>query len=312
MKGKEYIGILLGGIYGFLYRLLCEKDVDIFDFSIFSISFIWILPIAMGLIPILFFRPEMLESKSKLFLFPLASVILFFLIALSSGLEDWVCILILTLPFTITAGISGLVLGDFLKKRNSKKLYSIIFLPFLLAPIESKFSNRIDNYIVESKIIIEASKADIWNNIIEVPFITESEYEYGFYNFIGVPRPIKSELKEIDGTQYRIGYFTDKLKLTEKISQIDPLNYVEFMIDIQNSSLRDLPTDKHILESNYFQFDQISYRLVEMESGKIELKLNCEYTIESKMNWYANFWAKRIIKDFEVKLLSVLKHKIES
>ena len=42
-----------------------------------------------------------------------------------------------------------------------------------------------------------------------------------------------------------------------------------------------------------------------------ELKLDCDYILDSKMNYYANFWAERIIKDFENKLLEVLKKKIE-
>lgn len=313
MKRKEYIGVILGGIYGFIYRILCEKNDDIiFDFSIFSISFIWILPIAIGLIPIMIADKEILHSRSKQILYPVGSVLIFFIIALSSRLEDLVCILILTLPFTIVAGLSGLIFGEIIKRRQSQKLFSIILLPFLIAPIESKFSNQNGSYQVTTKIIVEASKAEIWDNIIEVSEIKASEYDYGFYNYIGIPRPIKSELKTIEGEQYRIGHFTDDLTLFEKITQIDTLNYVEFEIELEKSLLRDLPTDKHILQSNYFRFDHISYRLVEIDTERIELQLNCKYSIESKMNGYANFWAEGIIRDFEMKLLEALKQKIET
>lgn len=254
MKRKEYIGVILGGIYGFIYRILCEKNDDIiFDFSIFSISFIWILPIAIGLIPIMIADKEILHSRSKQILYPVGSVLIFFIIALSSRLEDLVCILILTLPFTIVAGLSGLIFGEIIKRRQSQKLFSIILLPFLIAPIESKFSNQNGSYQVQTTIIVEASKAEIWDNIIEVSEIKASEYDYGFYNYIGIPRPIKSELKTIEGEQYRIGHFTDDLTLFEKITQIDTLNYVEFEIELEKSLLRDLPTDKHILQSNYFR-----------------------------------------------------------
>jgi len=138
-----------------------------------------------------------------------------------------------------------------------------LLIPFLIMPIESKFSNQKDSYSVESKIIVEASKAKIWNQIIEVTEIEESEYDYGFYNYIGIPRPVKSELKEIEGEEYRVGYFTDNLRLVEKITQIDSLNFVEFKIELEKSSLRNLPTDKHILQGKYFKFDNISYKLVE-------------------------------------------------
>lgn len=312
MKTKEYIGIILGGIYGIIYRFLSELHIDfIYDFNIFNLSFIWVLPIVIGLIPVLIAHKEIQGSKAKQILYPIASVIVFFLIALASRLEDFVCILILTFPFIMMAGISGLVFSDIIKRRKSKKLFSIVLLPFLIVPFESKIPDQSDTYNVESQIIIEATKAEIWNNIIEVSEIKASEYDDGFYNYIGIPRPIKSELKEIEGEQYRIGYFTADLTLFEKITQMDTFNFVAFEIELEQSVLRDLPTDKHILQSNYFQFDQISYQLIEIDSEHTELKLNCKYSMESKMNWYANFWAQSIISDFEVKLLNVLKEKIE-
>lgn len=313
MKRKEYIGIILGGIYGLIYRLLCEKnDEIIFDFNIFSISFIWILPIAIGLIPILISNQAIQNSKAKQVLYPVGSVLVFFIIALVSRLEDLVCILILTIPFTVVAGISGLIFSQIIKKRKSNKLFSIVLIPFLLVPVESNFSNKSKSYTIDSKIIINATKKDIWSKIIEVPEIQDSEYEYGFYNYIGIPRPVKSELKEIEGEEYRIGHFTDNLKLFEKITRIDTLSFVEFKIELEKSILRDIPTDKHILQSDYFKFKNISYNLTEINVESVELQLNCEYSIESRMNWYANFWAKGIIKDFEEKLLKVLKKKIEN
>jgi len=313
MKTKEYIGILLGGIYGIVYRLLCENnDNQIFDFNIFSISFIWILPIVIGVLPILIANKEIQNSKSKQVLYPIASVLLFFIITLATRLEDLVCILILTLPFIMVAGISGLIVGEILKRSKSNKLFSIVLLPFLIIPLESKLSDAKKVYQVETKIIIEASKEKVWDHLIEVPEISEAEYEYGFYNYIGIPRPVKSELQVIEGEQYRIGYFTDHLQLVEKISQIDTLNFVEFEIVLEKSVLRDLPTDKHILQSSYFKFDKISYELVVIDANNIELRLDCKYSIDSKMNWYANFWAEKIIRDFEIKLLNVLKTKIEN
>ena len=312
MKRKEYIGIILGGIYGLIFRMLCERsEVELFGLDIFSISFIWILPIAIGLIPLLIAREEMANSRYKQVLYPIYSVLMFFLMAMVRLLEDLVCILILTFPFILVAGLTGFIVGKIHNRKNSKKLLSIILLPFLFAPIEAHFSNQKSSYTVESSITIEASKSEIWTKIIEVPEIEESEYNYGFYNYIGIPRPVKSQLEEIEGEEYRIGYFTDDLKLFEKIVEIDTLNYVEFEIELDKSQLRDLPTDKHILQSEYFKFENISYQLIEGKNGETDLKLKCNYSMESKMNWYANFWAERIIQDFEIKLLQVLKAKIE-
>jgi hypothetical protein len=171
--------------------------------------------------------------------------------------------------------------------------------------------NNSETYSTQSEIIINAENEIIWNNLIEVPEINDNEYNTGFYNYIGVPRPIKSELETINGIEYRIGYFTEDLKLYETISEIDTFKFVNFKIHIDKSELRNTPTDNHLLKSNYFKFDNISYSISKLASRKSKLILNCDYTLNSKMNFYAKFWADQIIKDFEEKLLKVLKYKVE-
>lgn len=316
MKFKQYIGIILGALYGLGVRFFLNprdnSTSEIYDYyNIYTISFIWILPVAISIIPILFAKNEILESKWKQFVFPFLSVLLFFIFTLSSGIEDWLCIVIIAFPFLLTAGIVGLILGPIIKNRNSNKLYSIILLPFILSPIETLIPNKSEHFSVESKIVIKTNKQTVWGNLIEVPEIKDKEYNKGFFNYIGVPRPIKSELEIINGTKYRIGYFSDELKLYETISKVKPLKFVEFNIHISESELRDLPTDKHLLKSDYFSFDNISYELREITPNKTELILSCNYNLNSKMNGYANFWAEKIIKDFESRLLNSLKLKIE-
>lgn len=316
MKFKQYIGIILGALYGLGVRFFLNprnnSTSEIYDYyNIYTISFIWILPVAISIIPILFAKNEILESKWKQFGFPFLSVLLFFIFTLSSGIEDWLCILIIAFPFLLTAGIVGLILGPIIKNRNSNKLYSIALLPFILSPIETLIPNKSEHFSVESKIVIETDKQTVWKNLIEVPEIKDKEYDKGFFNYIGVPRPIKSELETINGTEYRIGYFSDELKLYETISKVEPLRFVEFNIHISESELRDLPTDKHLLKSDYFSFDNISYELRKITPNKTELILSCNYNLNSKMNGYANFWAEKIIKDFESRLLNSLKLKIE-
>ena len=55
-------------------------------------------------------------------------------------------------------------------------------------------------YSVQSEIFINSKKETVWNNLIEVSEIKDNEYEYGLYNYIGVPRPLKSEFFAHDET----------------------------------------------------------------------------------------------------------------
>lgn len=236
----------------------------------------------------------------------------FGLVALLTGLEDFLCLLILGLPFLIASGLVGLIIGAIIKGRKiNKKLYSIVLIPLFFNPIENLFPNQSDRYVVENKITIHENAATVWNNIIEVPEISEEEYSYGFLNYAGVPRPIKSALEMKDGIEYRVGYFSENIKLYETISEREENRFVNFKMHMDKSQLRNKPTDQHLLKSKNFNFENISYQLIATGLNITELTLRCEYEIESKMNGYANFWAEMIINDFEVRLLETLKLKIE-
>lgn len=312
---KKYIGIVLGTLYALIFRILGGTELLGGAFTIYSITFVFVVPLLVGIIPFLVAWKEMKGSMRKYFAYPFCSGLLFGIIALSTRLEDVLCIIILGLPFMVGAGTVGILLGLALEKidaSKNNKIYSLVLLiPLVLNPLESMLPSPEKEYEVKREICIHAPKDKIWKNIIQVSEIKEAEYEKSFFNYIGVPRPVQSRLEIIDGTQYRVGYFSDELKLVETISEKDSLKHVAFDIHMDKSQLRDLPTDKHILQSDFFKFKKISYTLKPVSKDSVLLILTCRYRIESKMNVYADFWAEQVIGDFENNLLKALKKKLE-
>lgn len=310
----QYLGILLGALYGFILRLITGQEIladDVYLLNLYSISFLWVVPLGISIIPILFAKKELLESRSKQFLFPLLSVLLFFLVTLTTGFEDWLCILILVFPCIITAGLIGIIAGYIVSSKHSNKLYSVLLLPLFMSPLESAIDFKEQTFSVERNVIITEDPSIVWNYLIEVPEIKEDEYTKGIYNYLGVPRPVKSVLEKEGEKAYRIGYFTGGLELKESIYKVKQNEFVEFHVDIKNSKLRNTPTDQHILKSDHFRFDNIRYELHSLDDKSTQLVLSCEYSINSNMNWYARFWADQILGDFEKRVLDVLKLKIE-
>lgn len=305
---KQYIGFLIGALYGLVIRYFAE----FYGGGVFVITFLYITPVIISIIPIFFSSTEIYQSKLKSFSYPFVSVFLFFVFALVTRLEDIACIVFMGAPAILAAGLVGFFAGMIKRKMmKDKSLYSVVLLPFILLPIENIFPDKTENYSVQSKIVINKNAETIWNNIIEVPEISENEYEKGFFYYIGIPRPLSSKLEDKNGKIYRIGYFSEGLQLYETISEQKENEFVNFKINIEESVLRDTPTDKHVLKGNYFKFENISYKLNPISENQTELILTCDYRITSKMNFYADFWAKKIIKDFEVRLLQVLKNKME-
>lgn len=316
-KYKQYLGILLGALYGVGYRVFCETsllETELGD--VFSITFVVVLPLVISYIPIMVAQDEVLKKGNgwKLFVFPVASVTLFFVITIATQLEDIFCLFIFGFPFLLIAGGIGFLIGSLLKRNRKSKNYlnTIVLLPFLLYPLESVWLEKSESYQVSSELRIEAPIEIVWDNLIEVPEITDSEFDTGFFNFIGVPRPVKSVLRDEGGEIHRWGIFTDGLELCESIESKDSLQQVTFRVHLDRSKLRDEPTDRHVLRGDNFSFETIRYRTSALEDGATLLKLECDYVIESHMNFYANFWAKWLIQDFEERLLMALKKKLES
>lgn len=311
-KYSQFIGIILAVVYGLIIRLLFDDTLNSNLGSVFSITFIWVTPVIIGLIPIVFSGTEIYRSSLKLFFYPMLAVVLYLIVALVTKLEDVICILIIGVPSIISSGLLGLLLGLIVRKRmDNKKMYAILVLPFILIPIENLFPSKVYTYNVMTEIIINQSREEVFPNLLEVPTILDAEYKSGFYQSIGIPRPIESKLYVHNDRMYRIGKFTDNLQLYETVSMLKENEYVNFKIDLKKSTLRNKPTDQHVLNGNYFKFENINYTLIPITENKTKVILNCEYTINSKMNIYANFWAKSIIEDFEERLLSSLKLKLE-
>lgn len=286
---------------------------ELYDvFNIYSVSFIWVLPIAIGIIPVVIAKDSISKSRAKQVFYPILSVLLFFIITLTSGIEDWLCILIISLPFLLAAGITGLLAGHLIRLKKPNKLLSIVLLPLFMAPLEHQLDHSKSVYQTTKEVTINCSDSLAWSYLIEVPAIKEEEYRSGILQFMGVPRPIKSELRKINEETYRISFFTGGLELYESISMVELYSKVSFDIHIDKSKLRNTPTDQHILKSKSFKFLNISYELEPTSKNSTILTLKCDYEINSKMNSYAHFWADLIIGDFEARLLNSLKTKIEN
>ena len=238
---------------------------------------------------------------------------MFLITTLVTGLEDFFCLLIIGIPFFIAAGVIGILLGSFMKDRIiNKKIYSIFLLPLILNPVENLIPNKSEVFKVEHSIVINKSKAEIFPNLLEVQTINEKNYGNGFFQIVGIPKPLNSKIHTNGKNSYRIGYFTDDFKLYESIDELIENEFVSFQIHLDKSQLRNKPTDLHLVKSDYFEFGKISYSLISESEHTTKVILSCNYTLNSKMITYANFWAEKIISDFEKRLLKSIRSNLEA
>lgn len=306
--GLLIIGIILGIAYGLATRLVFGQNA-----TLASVTYLFIIPTILGIIPLMFADNDKLKSYKNIIFIPWLTVLTFFLTLFLFGIEDFICLLVLATPFFILGIIGALIyrIIQINKQRNKGKLLTLVLLPFLFAPIEAYIKSPSNTYLVKSEAIIEATPEKVWNNIVEVRTIEPKEYNSGFFNLIGIPRPISATVnkKELGGR--RIGNFEGGLMFVETITAYEENKKVSFDIKIDPSTIRQKVFDQHVLNGNYFTFVDATYELNRLSNGQVKLTLSSSYQLTSTINFYGKFWGNIILSDFQDRLLNVIKNRCD-
>ena len=157
-------------------------------------TYLFIIPTILGIIPLMFADNETLKSYRNIIFIPWLTVATFFLTMFLFGIEDFIRLLVLAAPFFILSTIGALIyrLVQINREKSKGKLLTLVLLPFLLAPIEEYIKSPSDTFNVKSEVIINATPQLIWDNIVEVETINQGEYNSSFFNSIGIPRPLSA------------------------------------------------------------------------------------------------------------------------
>jgi len=307
--GLLIIGVVLGVAYGLVTRLVFGNKA-----TLASITYLFIIPTILGVIPLMFADDKKLKSYKHIIFIPWLTISTFFLTMYLCGIEDFICLLVLGAPFFILGTIGALIykIVQINKQKNKGKLFTLALLPFLFAPIEENINSPSEIFNVKSVVIIDATPKEIWDNIVEVNTIEDSEYNSGFFNSIGIPRPINATVnkKELGGK--RIGNFEGGLKFIETITKYDQNKLIAFSIKIDPKTVRQKVFDQHVLNGNYFNFVNATYQLTQLENNLVQLTLHSSYQLTSTVNYYGKFWGDLILSDFQDRLLNVIENRCVS
>jgi hypothetical protein len=311
----NYAGIIIAVFYGLLARLVFNfKGRDGFGFAdLFSITFVWVVPALIGMVPMLFATRDQLENRVYRVLTPCFTVLLFFICCFITRIEDLVCLIIIAGPFLLCAMVAGWLFGKFILYYRNKRgiLYSVVFIPFLLGIIEEQFKIPSGTYTVNNSIIINSNTPNIWQHVVRVDQIKAGEYHKGFFNYAGIPQPLYAELSKDSLGATRTGHFEGGLKFVETVNHWEENKKVSFNIAVQPSSIRNTVFDKHVLMGRHFKFIDASYTLTKISDTQTRLKLSSSYQLDTRINVYASFWGNTLLSDFQQRLLDVIKQRCE-
>lgn len=297
-------GVAVGVAYGILTRF-------VFDEAIASFTYLIAVPVILGIIPFLFVHKEQADAYKYLIYIPWITIITFFFTMWVLGVEDILCLMVLIAPFIILGTVGAFLykLYDIYHEKNKNKLLAIVVLPFIIGPVEAYITSPSESFITKNEVIIAAPANEIWNNIVKVSPISESEYKPGVLNSLGIPRPLNATVttKAVGGI--RTGNFKGGLQFKEVITDYKENEKISFSISVAHIPKSKGIFEQHVLRGNYFKFEEATYSLTPMSNGAVKLSLTSTYRLTSKVNFYGKLWSDLIIHDFQKRLLNVINDR---
>jgi hypothetical protein len=313
MKNSRLKTLFIGLIAGVAYAFLSMLIVTYFHENV-SISYIFILPIILGAIPVLFSTKEQLKAYKTYLLLPWIITFSFFVLSFVTGFEGMICLVIIVAPFLLLGTLGAFIfrLVKLKQEGNGTKLYVSLFLPLLILVVETNFQASDQIHTISTSIEINADKSKVWNNVKNVKDIQSDEIKTHFVHLIGKPKPLNGELdQEGIGGIRRITW--DKgIKFEEKITAWDNNNGFSFDINVDPNSIPPTTLDEHVMiGGKYFDVLKGSYKIEQLSQTQNKVTLTCTYRVTTNLNFYSKFWADFILDDFNQMILEVIKKRSE-
>jgi hypothetical protein len=316
LKNPRNVGILLGVLYGISIRLLLELNLFNEIGDLVSISFMFLVPFAIGFIRIYFemkIAPRI--AIGKMITVSWQPIFIFLLTTFVTFLEGSICILMALPAFMFFASLGGITAGCLSRMlRNKGTLTCVAIFPLLMGPIELNFLELSKTYEVENQIEIDSTPAVIWSQLGNIQNIEKHEIPTSITTIIGIPSPISAQMNGLSVGSVRTSRWEKGVIFKEVITEWSVGERMAYNFDIDPDLIPDDSLDKHVkLGGEYFSPLSGKYEIEHSkQSGKSILKLSTIVRDNTNFGVYSRFWGELIFSDFHDGLLGLIKNRSEN
>lgn len=231
-------------------------------------------------------------------------------------MEGWACWLMVLPVFLVFASTGGIAAASWRRKKEERKqnLYIsiVLFLPFLVAPVEKLIGEVSGTYKAYTYIDITAPKEKIWSHVTRVSEISEAEDKGWLTRNLGFPRPIRAELDYEGVGASREAIFSKGLVFYEQVQQYEHQKTMIFSIKANPYDIPSTTMDEHVvIGGEYFDVLNGTYELEQLSGTTFRLHLFSHFQLNTTFNFYASWWATWIMKDIQNNILQVIKNRCE-
>ena len=327
---RFFLPIAIGLFYGLFVRLTYHwphlfspaagpKVSGIFfpnDLWVMTFGFLIVAPYVMGWLSISTTERDGSYHWLHWIFAPWVTVLLSNACLLVAGLEGMICV-IFALPITLIMGSLGGIASGLSGRSKALSARStslcLAVLPFCLSFLEMQLNAPLQIRTVQTSILIHAPAATVWKNVARVPAINPAELEPTWTHRIGFPLPVEATLDHEGIGGIRHASFEGGLLFIETVNEWEPLRKLGFSIAADTAHIPLTTLDEHVtIGGRFFDVLDGEYRLEPLSNGDILLHLSSRERLSTDFNTYAALWSDAVMRDLQVSILQVVKHRCEA
>lgn len=313
-------GLVLGTGYGLLCRWMFDakpsEEVYAVAFAGVSIAFLGLVPLGLGALSASQ-APKEGPQWAYWLLMPLLSASLLLATTLLLAWEGAICI-VMAAPIVLgMAFLGGLLVGVLATVRGRRgapppAIAGCVLLPFIFAPLEARLPRPQGLRVVTTEIDIAASPEAVWSQVVRVPRIGEREQRNGFFQSIGIPRPLEARLSAEGVGGLREATFEGGLRFEERVTEWEPARRIGFTIRVDPSSYTSALLDEHVRVGGA-TFDVVFGRFELLaRPGGTHLVLQSRHRLSTTLNAYAGLWTDAVMRDIQQNICEVIRSRSEA
>jgi len=302
------VGLASGLVYGVLTRFIMGTSRFGAVFGVMTLSFLFVVPVVIGYLTV---RPHPRPSWGYRLLAPWLPTVLSVAVCFAVGWEGTICI-VMGLPLLLIFSSLGGVLAVVVPARGLAGAASAMLLPFVAAPLEQRLPRPDTIHQVHTSIPIEATPAEVWAQIIEVPTIRAEEQKPALFTRLGFPHPVSATLSRPGVGALRHARFEGGVLFLETVTDWIPERLLRFTIAAQTDSIPPSTLDPHVtIGGPYFDVLSGRYDIRPGPNGQAVLHLTSELRVSTRFNLYASPWADAIMRSIQQNILEVIRARAE-
>jgi len=283
-------------------------------YQVMGASFIYLCPIVVGAVTVYVAERRQRRSWSYYFWAPLLANVLFVAGTILVLIEGLICAVIVVPLFAVIGGMAGLIMGAVCRvtKWPKQVLLSFGVLPLVLGGFEDGLPVPVRIGTVERSVLVDATPADVWRQIINAENIQPAELAHAWIFRIGVPLPLAGLTRETrDGAVRRVT-MGKNVYFDEVITESREHRFVRWVYRFHEDSFPPYALDEHVvIGGHYFDLIDTSYTLTPSGS-QTELKVRMRYHVSTQFNWYADPVVRILLGNMEEANLNFYRQRGEN